>query len=141
MKISIGRDHAAFQQKEQVREWLAGLGHDVVDRGCYSEDRVDYPDIAHLVADDVARGEAERGVLLCGTGIGMTMAAGKVAGIRAANLTNAEFAQLSREHNDANVATLSGRFVDLDTNKQILEVFLSTDFAGGRHAARVQKIG
>ena len=141
MIISLGSDHAGFEQKELLGSWLLEHGYEVVDRGCFSEDRVDYPDIAQLVAADVSEGKAERGVLVCGTGIGMAMAAGKAPGVRAANLITPEFAQLCREHNDANVATLSGRFVDLEDNKHILEVFLSTDFAGGRHAARVEKIG
>ncbi len=140
MKISLGSDHAGFEQKEQLRAYLEQLGHDVCDRGCYSEDRVDYPDIAKLVAGDVSQGLAERGVLVCGTGIGMAMAAGKVHGVRAANVTSQEFATLSREHNDANVIALSGRFVDLEENERILDVFLATDFAGGRHAGRVDKI-
>ena len=141
MKISLGSDHAGFEQKEQLRDWLQQQGHEVLDRGCFSEERVDYPDFAKLVANDVANGEAERGVLVCGTGIGMAMAAGKIPGVRAANLITPEFAQLCREHNDANVATLSGRFVDVALNEQILQVFLTTEFAGGRHEGRVAKIG
>ena len=141
MNVSLGSDHAGFQQKEQLRAWLEEQGHEVADRGCFSEDQVDYPDIAKLVAADVAGGLADCGVLVCGTGIGMAMAAGKEPGVRAANLVTPEFAQLAREHNDANVATLSGRFVDLETNKAILGTFLGTQFAGGRHAQRVAKIG
>jgi len=140
MKISIASDHAGFEQKEQLKAFLIEEGHEVVDRGPYQEERVDYPDFAALVAHDVADGSAERGVLVCGTGIGMTIAANKVPGIRAANITTPEFAALCREHNDANIICLSGRFVDLPTNKGILDVFLNTRFGRGRHAARIQKI-
>ena len=140
MKISIASDHAGFEQKQQLAAYLEQGGHEVVDRGPDCDDRVDYPDFAALVARDVAAGAAERGVLVCGTGIGMAIAANKVHGIRAANVTTPEFAALSREHNDANVVTVSGRFVDLATNKAILDVFLGTEFGGGRHAGRVRKI-
>lgn len=140
MVISIGSDHAGFEQKSQLADFLASCGHEVIDRGPATDDRVDYPDFALLVARDVAQGVAEYGVLVCGTGIGMAMAADKVPGIRAANIVSPEFAQLSREHNDANVITLSGRFVSLETNEEILRTFLSTEFGGGRHAQRVEKI-
>ena len=140
MNISIGSDHAGFEQKELLKAYLAGLGHTVEDRGCPSEERCDYPDYARDVAYDVAEGRAERGVLVCGTGIGMAMAADKVPGIRAANIITPEFAALCREHNDANLITLSGRFVDVDTKKEILDVFLATPFGEGRHTGRVQKI-
>lgn len=140
MKISIGSDHAGFEQKQQLAEYLTSKGHEVIDRGPANDDRVDYPDYAKLVADDVVSGQVERGVLVCGTGIGMALAADKVAGIRAANIINPQFAALCREHNDANVITLSGRFVTLETNQEILDVFLTTEFGGGRHAGRVEKI-
>lgn len=140
MKISIASDHAGFEQKQALAEFLREAGHEVSDRGPANDDRVDYPDFAKLVADDVASGAAERGVLVCGTGIGMAIAANKVKGIRAANIVSPAFAALCREHNDANVITLSGRFVDLSANKEILTTFLSTDFGGGRHEGRVRKI-
>ncbi len=140
MKISIGSDHAGFEQKEQLRAYLAEQGHEVKDCGPADDSRVDYPDFAVLVANDVVSGVAERGVLVCGTGIGMALAADKVAGIRAANIINPQFAALCRQHNDANVITLSGRFVELEENERILDVFLSTDFEGGRHTGRVEKI-
>lgn len=140
MIISIGADHAGFEQKNQLADFLIRGGHDVIDRGPETADRVDYPDYALRVARDVADGAAEYGVLVCGTGIGMAMAADKVPGVRAANIITPEFAALSREHNDANVITLSGRFVDLETNEEILRTFLSTAFGGGRHAQRVEKI-
>lgn len=140
MKISIASDHAGFEQKQQLAAYLASKGHEVIDRGPDSDERVDYPDYAKPVACDVADGAADRGVLVCGTGIGMAVAANKVAGIRAANVITPLFAQLCREHNDANIVALSGRFVDEAVNREILDVFLSTEFGGGRHAGRVQKI-
>lgn len=140
MRIAIASDHAGFEQKQQLAAYLDGLGHEVSDLGPDSDARVDYPDFAAAVAQDVSAGVADRGVLVCGTGIGMAMAAGKVAGIRAANVVRDDFAVLCREHNDANVITLSGRFVSLEENKRILDAFLTTEFAGGRHAGRVEKI-
>ena len=140
MIISIASDHAGFEQKQQLADYLVSKGHQVIDQGPDSDDRVDYPDYAAKVANDVASGAADRGVLVCGTGIGMALAADKVAGIRAANIINPQFAALCREHNDANVITLSGRFVTLETNQEILDVFLTTEFGGGRHAGRVEKI-
>ncbi|MEE0707106.1 MAG: ribose 5-phosphate isomerase B [Adlercreutzia sp.] len=140
MRISIGSDHAGFEQKQALVDYLVGKGYDVIDRGPDSDDRVDYPDFAVPVAQDVADGAVDYGVLVCGTGIGMAMAADKVPGIRAANIITPEFAALCREHNDANVITLSGRFVSLEENERILDTFLSTDFGGGRHAGRVEKI-
>ena len=112
MNISIASDHAGFEQKTALAAYLRELGHQVTDLGPDTDERVDYPDFAALVARDVAAGTAERGVLVCGTGIGMAVAANKVQGIRAANVVTPEFAALAREHNDANVVALSGRFVD-----------------------------
>lgn len=140
MRVSIGSDHAGFEQKQALVDYLKGKGHEVVDRGPANDDRVDYPDYAAPVARDVADGAADYGVLVCGTGIGMAMAADKVPGVRAANIITSEFAALCREHNDANVITLSGRFVPLEENERILDTFLATDFGGGRHAGRVEKI-
>ena len=139
MKISIASDHAGFEQKELLKAYLA-QNHEVIDRGPDSDDRVDYPDFAGLVAQDVADGVVDRGVLVCGTGIGMALAADKVPGCRAANIINPQFAALCRQHNDANIITLSGRFVDVEVNKEILDTFLTTDFEGGRHTGRVEKI-
>ena len=140
LRIALASDHGGFEQKEELRVWLDGLGYVVDDFGCDSEESVDYPDYAERAARAGAQGDDDYGILVCGTGIGMMIAANKVAGIRAANLTSPEFAKLSREHNDANVATLSGRFTSLEDNKSIVETFLGTDFAGGRHARRVEKI-
>lgn len=140
MRVSIASDHAGFEQKQMLVGFLRDLGHEVFDRGPEDDGRVDYPDFAALVARDVSDGAADRGVLVCGTGIGMAMAANKVRGIRAANVTSPEFAALAREHNDANVVSVSGRFVDAETNCAIVKAFLETDFAGGRHVGRIGKI-
>lgn len=140
MRISIASDHAGFEQKQILARHLAGCGHEVIDRGPENDGRVDYPDFAELVARDVADGSAEFGVLVCGTGIGMAIAANKVKGIRAVNVVTPQFAQLSREHNNANVVTVSGRFVPVEENEAIVDTFLSTPFSGGRHTGRVEKI-
>lgn len=140
MKVSIASDHAGFEEKQLLVGHLERLGYEVTDRGPDDDARVDYPDYAALVAQDVARGDADRGVLVCGTGIGMAIAANKVSGIRAANVTSPEFSRLAREHNDANVITVSGRFVSDETNRAIVEAFLNTEFGGGRHAGRVAKM-
>lgn len=141
MRVHIGSDHAGFEQKERITAHLRAAGHEVVDVGTHSpEESVDYPDFAALVARAVSEGEADRGVLVCGTGIGMAMAANKLEGVRAANATDPEFARLARQHNDANVVAVSGRFVSADVNERIVDVFLGTEFEGGRHAGRVEKI-
>ncbi|MDO5116973.1 MAG: ribose 5-phosphate isomerase B [Eggerthellaceae bacterium] len=140
MIISMGSDHAGFEQKQQLIDYLKGEGYEVVDLGPFSDDRVDYPDYAAKVAQHVVEGKSRFGVLVCGTGIGMAIAANKIHGIRAANVTSAEFAKLARGHNDANMITLSGRYVDLETNEEILDTFLTAEFEGGRHAQRVEKI-
>lgn len=140
MKVAIASDHGGFEQKEALAEFLAQQGHELLKLGPVTEEPVDYPDFALLVARAVSEGSVECGVLVCGTGIGMAIAANKVDGIRAANVTTPEFAALAREHNNANVVALSGRFVDLETNKEIVTTFLATSFAEGRHSLRVEKI-
>ena len=140
MAIAIGSDHAGFEQKEALVDYLLELGYDVNNCGPESDNRVDYPDYAETVAKQVSDGNATLGVLVCGTGIGMAIAANKIAGIRAANVITPEFAHLAREHNDANILTLSGRFVSLEENKAILDEFLNTPFGGGRHQDRLNKI-
>ena len=141
MRVAIASDHAGFEQKQQLVDYLASeLKVDTIDCGPDTDDRVDYPDYAKKVADMVASGTADRGVLVCGTGIGMALAADKVAGIRASSITTPEFADLFRRHNDGNVVCLSGRFVDLQVNKDIIKVFLTAEFEGGRHAERVAKV-
>jgi ribose 5-phosphate isomerase B len=140
MRIAIASDHAGFVQKDPLAEYLRSQGHEVFDLGPTTDARCDYPDFADKVARLVASGDAERGVLICGTGLGVAMTADKVPGVRAVPIQTTQFARLAREHNDANVIGLSGRFVSLEDNEQILDTFLTTSFAGGRHAGRVEKI-
>ena len=140
MRIIIGSDHAGFDQKNALAAHLRAAGHETIDAGAYDAQSVDYPDFAREVGTAVATGEAEFGVLVCGTGIGMAMAANKVPGVRAANVTSPEFARLARAHNDANVITISGRFVPLDVNVEIVDAFLAEPFEGGRHQGRIDKI-
>lgn len=140
MKIAIASDHGGFDQKAPIKDYLESLGHEVVDMGPSSADRCDYPDYADKVARYVAAGKADRGVLICGTGIGMALTADKVPGIRAAALQTPQFVELFREHNNGNVLCLSGRFVSLDQNKELVRIFLTQEWAGGRHAIRIQKI-
>ncbi|HET6351502.1 MAG TPA: ribose 5-phosphate isomerase B [Coriobacteriia bacterium] len=141
MRVALGSDHAGYEQKERIKAHLIDEGYDVEDVGTNNaEDSVDYPDFAIRAGRMVAAGDAEMGVLVCGTGIGMAIAANKVHGVRAANVTDPEFARLAREHNNANVVTVSARFVPVQVNTDIVDAFLSTDFAGGRHGLRVDKI-
>ena len=141
MKIAIGADHAGFSSKEELKKAIAASGHEVADLGTESEASVDYPDFARAVAEAVAGGKADRGVLVCGTGIGMSMTANKVPGIRAAVVTDAYTAEMSRRHNDANVLCMGARVLDPERMKEYLGIFLHTPFDGGRHARRVEKIG
>lgn len=136
----MGADHAGFLLKESLRERLRGAGHDVVDHGTTSDQSVDYPDFAGQVAHDVADGRAERGILICSTGIGMSIAANKIVGIRAALVVNPEAARLTRAHNDANVMTLGAKFTSPEDAAELAKVFLETPFEGGRHDRRVNKV-
>ena len=140
MKVTIGSDHAGFEVKERVKAHLAAAGHEVIDQGPEGEASCDYPDFAAAVAQGVAAGEAPRGILVCGTGIGMAMAAGKIRGIRAAVCHSEETSRLSREHNDANVLCVGARVLKLPLLLRIVDIFLATDFEGGRHQRRVDKI-
>lgn len=142
MKVAIGSDHAGYPLKERVKAELARLGHDVVDVGAASaETSVDYPDFAIPVAERVARGEAERGVVVCATGIGVSIAANKVPGVRASVVTSDETARLTRQDNDSNVLALGSRTApDVEQPLQWLRTWLETPFAGGRHQRRVEKI-
>lgn len=141
MRIAIGADHGGFEQKQELKAYIANeLGCEVEDMGCDSTESVDYPDYAAPVARAVAEGSADFGVLVCGTGIGMAIAADKIDGVRASSITTPAFAELFRQHNNGNVVCLSGRFVDLDVNKEIVKTFLTTAFEGGRHEGRIAKI-
>lgn len=140
MKIALGADHAGFQLKESLRAYLEKQGHTVFDFGCDSEERCDYPDYAQKAAKAVSQGKAERGVLVCGSGIGICMSANRMKGIRAVVLRIEEDARLSREHNDANVACLGGRVTKPDDAQKLLNIFLQTPFEGGRHIPRLAKM-
>ncbi len=140
MRIAIGADHAGFALKQQLDEALRESGHQVIDVGTNSGESTDYPDYAAAVARKVTGGVAERGVLVCATGVGMSIAANKVPGIRAALGVNPEEVRLSRAHNDANVLTLGAKFTAAEAARELIDVFLRTDFDGGRHARRVAKI-
>jgi ribose 5-phosphate isomerase B len=140
MKIAIGADHAGFALKDQVRDALRLAGHEVTDVGTNSAESTDYPDYANSVARDVVSGAAERGILVCSTGVGMSIAANKVDGIRAALAFNPDEVRLTRAHNDANVLTIGARYSDVIAANDMVRIFLETPFEGGRHARRVGKI-
>jgi len=140
MKIAIGSDHAGYDLKKLVIRFLIEKGHEVEDFGCYSSDSIDYPDYAHPVCNSIESGTNNQGVLICGSGNGISMAANKHAGIRAALSWSPEIAELARLHNDANIVSLPARFINEDTALKIVDVFFSTEFEGGRHQRRVDKI-
>lgn len=139
-KIALGADHAGWELKDKIKAHLAQQGYEVDDRGTSSGESVDYPDFARSVGEEVAGKRADLGVLVCGSGIGMAIAANKVPGIRAANVSSEYEAQMCREHNDANVLALGARIVHPDEALMIVEKFLHTQFAGGRHQRRIDKI-
>lgn len=140
MRIAIGSDHRGFALKEALKEILGELGHEWVDFGCEGEEPVDYPDIARPLGEAVAAGEYERGILICGNGVGMSIAANKVKGVRAALCQNSFTARLARRHNDVNVLCLGAWCIGRGLAEEIVRVFLSEDFEGGRHARRLEKI-
>ncbi len=140
MKIVLASDHAGFELKSTLSAWLLNMGHEVYDIGVFSEERVDYPEFGAELGRVVSAGEAEFGVAVCGSGQGICMAANKIHGIRGAVIQTVEDAQLSRAHNDANVACFGGRVSDPLVAQEALAVFLSTPFEGGRHAARVAQL-
>jgi ribose 5-phosphate isomerase B len=140
MKIIIGSDHGGFELKEDLKAFLSELHVDVTDVGTHSEASVDYPDFGREVARRVSSGEFERGILICGTGIGMSMVANRFRGVRAALVHDLYTARLSRAHNDANLLVLGGRTTGKGLAREILRVWLETPFEGGRHARRVEKI-
>ena len=140
MKIAIGSDHAGFVLKQQVAETLRQAGHEVTDEGTNSTESCDYPDFAAAVGRDVASGVAEKGVVICSTGVGVCIAANKIDGIRAALAFNDEEVQLTRQHNDANVLAIGAKYTDAATANRFVKLFLETAFEGGRHQRRVDKI-
>ena len=140
MRIAIASDHAGFELKEHVKSQLQNAGHDVVDVGPASDESTDYPRYARPAAQLVAEGDAERGVLVCGSGVGVSIVANKVPGVRAVNAHDPEEAALARAHNDVNVVALSGRRIDSETADEIVQAFLDGEFEGGRHSRRVELI-
>jgi ribose 5-phosphate isomerase B len=140
MKIAIGCDHAGFELKEKLKGYIQSNGWEVKDLGAYSAERADYPDFAHLVALAVENKEVDYGLLMCGSGNGINMAANKHKGIRSALCWTAEIAELARLHNDANILTLPARYITEEEAKKCIAVFYTTAFEGGRHAGRVDKI-
>ena len=140
MKISIGSDHGAFTMKEHLKQYLTEQGHQVVDCGTYSTDSCDYADFAKAAAQLVASGECDRGIVMCTTGVGISIAANKVRGIRCALCSEPYSAEMTRRHNDANMLAMGGALIGPNMADRIVDVFLNTEFEGGRHARRVGKI-
>lgn len=140
MKIGIGSDHGGYELKEYIKEYFEKEHIQYIDYGTYSLDSVDYPDFGKKVSEAVVSGEVDRGIVICGTGIGISIACNKIKGIRCALCSDTYSARMSREHNDANVLALGGRVLGKDLALEIVSVWLKTDFAGGRHARRIGKI-
>ena len=140
MRIAIAADHAAVSLKAELAAWLREAGHEVRDFGTHDESSVDYPDYGYILADAVAHGEAERGIALCGSGIGISIAANRNPAVRCALVSEPLSARLAREHGDVNVIALGARLIGIEMAKACIEAFLATPFAGGRHCARVEKL-
>ncbi len=140
MLISIGSDHAGFKLKEEVKTYLSSLNITYKDCGTFSEDSVDYPDFGHAVANDVLNKQADLGIIICGSGNGINISANKHKGIRSALCWNEEIAKFARLHNDANILALPGRFIDTEEAKRAVKIFITTEFEGGRHQNRINKI-
>jgi ribose 5-phosphate isomerase B len=140
MQIGLACDHGGFDLKEELKNYIKSLGFEPVDLGTFSENSVDYPDYGILVAEKVSRGELEKGILICGTGIGMSIVANKFPRVRAALANDLYSSRCSREHTDANILVIGGRVVGRELAKEIVKVWLDTAFAGGRHKRRVEKI-
>lgn len=138
--IALASDHAGFEYKQKAEEYLRAKGFSIKDYGAYSDERSDYPDFGHAAAEGMLRGEADFGVFICGSGIGIAMAANRHKGIRAVDAVTTEMAKLAREHNDANVLALGQRLMSWEQAREIIDTFFATEFAGGRHADRVKKI-
>jgi len=140
MKVAFASDHAGFEYKEALKKYLEQKGFEIEDFGAYSTERSDYPDFAHKASDAITKGEADYGLFVCGSGIGISIAANRHKGVRAVDALTEEMAKLSRQHNNANVLALGERLVSLDKAKSIVDTFFSTPFEGGRHTHRVEKI-
>jgi ribose 5-phosphate isomerase B len=140
MKLSIGSDHAGFELKSELINYLENLNHEVIDVGPSNNNRVDYPDYAHKLVNSILKNESELGILICGSGNGISMTANKHKNIRAALCWNSEIATLARNHNDANIVSLPARFISFNEAKSIINSFLASSFEGGRHLNRVNKI-
>lgn len=139
-KIGIAGDHAGFQMKEYLVGYLTSLGYEVFDFGCYSEESCDYPDVGHPLGEAITKGELEKGISVCGSGVGINIVVNKHYGVRAALCWEPEIAKLCRQHNNANVLSLPGRFMDNATAQECVKTFLETEFEGGRHQKRIDKI-
>ena len=139
--IAIASDHAAFDLKAQLKDELTALGYTPLDLGAHTRDSVDYPDMANALAEAIKSGKAKRGLLMCGSGVGVSIAANRHPGVRAALCHDVTTARLSRQHNNANVLVMGARLIGPDLAKECLKTFLSTDFEGGRHERRVTKLG
>ncbi len=140
MKIGIANDHSAVEMKNQIKAYLESLGYEVVNYGCDTTESVDYPIYGEKVANAVASGEVDRGVAICGTGVGIGLACNKVRGIRACTCSEPYSAEYSRRHNNANIITFGARVIGIETAKQIVKVFMETEFEGGRHQRRVDEL-
>ena len=140
MKIVVGSDHAAYELKEAIKKKLISEGHEVIDVGCDSTESVDYPKYGHAVGRAVASGEAERGIAVCGSGIGISIACNKVPGIRAALCTSVEMAEMCRRHNNANVVCMGARMISQELAFDIIDTWMTTDFEAGKHLRRINEI-
>ena len=140
MRIAVGSDHAGFEMKSQIVDWLRDCDYDVTDFGAHGLESVDYPDYANHVAKAILSGKADSGLLVCGTGIGISIAANRHLGIRAALVTNSTMARLTRLHNNANILALGSRIIGFEVAKDCVEIFLATAYEGGRHERRVAKL-
>ena len=140
MKLVVGSDHAAYELKEAIKEKLTAEGHEVIDVGCDSTESVDYPKYGHAVGRAVASGDAERGIAVCGSGIGISIACNKVPGIRAALCTSVEMAEMCRRHNNANVVCMGARMISRELAFDIIDKWMTTDFEGGKHLRRINEI-
>ena len=140
MKIGLACDHGGFELKEELKAFLRSINTDPIDMGTFTEDSVDYPDFGILVAEKVSKGELERGILICGTGIGMSIIANKFPRVRATLVNDLYSSRCSREHNDSNILVIGGRILERDLAKDIVKIWLETPFAGGRHKRRLEKI-